>query len=270
MKMASPPFDDYIAELRTFVREEFEVSRLRHAERMALTQDERVEKGSCLPGLRFLREDTNQRAVFAHAGNDSTLREGSLVQLSDGSGERSWLANIYREEVDSIWLAFDIAVPVSELGKTGVEWIIDEAFLDLERFYQEALSNVVLTRIGQERVLPLLMGQAQMSFDEEEFAAVSAEFHAKPEHWEEAQQEAIAGCLAADHCYLVQGPPGTGKTRVLAEVVRQLVERGERVLVTSFTHRAIDHAFAACARELGDSERVARIGSRIHGNTAFP
>jgi DNA replication ATP-dependent helicase Dna2 len=268
MSVHQSAFD--ITELRAFVRDEFAVSRLRHAERMAMPQDERVEKGSCLPGLRFVREDAHQRAVFAHGGNDSTLREGSLVQLSDGSGERSWLVNIYRDEKDQLWLAFENAVPLKALMAKGVEWVIDEAFLDLEKFYLEALTNVLLTRIGQERVLPLLMGQATMAFDEEEYGAASAAFHAKPGRWEEAQQEAIAGCLAADHCYLVQGPPGTGKTRVLAEVVRQLVERGERVLVTSFTHRAIDHALGACARELGDLERVARIGTRVHGITAFP
>jgi hypothetical protein len=40
----------------------------------------------------------------------------------------------------------------------------------------------------------------------------------------------------------VWGPPGTGKTHVIAHLVGALIERGERTLVTSHTHAAVDQA----------------------------
>lgn len=38
---------------------------------------------------------------------------------------------------------------------------------------------------------------------------------------------------------LIKGPPGTGKTTIITEIVRQLVGRGQRVLVCSQTHQAV-------------------------------
>ena len=35
--------------------------------------------------------------------------------------------------------------------------------------------------------------------------------------------------------------PGTGKTATLSLIIRALVARGERVLVTSYTHSAVDN-----------------------------
>ncbi|MEY3012513.1 MAG: hypothetical protein RIT45_1248 [Pseudomonadota bacterium] len=58
------------------------------------------------------------------------------------------------------------------------------------------------------------------------------------------QQEAVAHALAAAPVALVHGPPGTGKTRVLVEVVRQALGRGERVLCAAASHAAVDHLVA--------------------------
>jgi DNA replication ATP-dependent helicase Dna2 len=112
-------------------------------------------------------------------------------------------------------------------------------------------------------VIPLLTGEAEDGVDAEEFDGVHGEL-TDAGKWEEQQTDAIAACVAAPWHRLVQGPPGTGKTHVLAEVVRRLVEKGERVFLTSLTHRAIDHALHGVARALGGSSRCARIGVPMH------
>ncbi|MEV6523120.1 AAA domain-containing protein [Longispora sp. NPDC051575] len=70
------------------------------------------------------------------------------------------------------------------------------------------------------------------------------------------QLEAFHRALSAPEILLVQGPPGTGKTRTIVELTRALVARGERVLVASHTHRAVDNVI----ERLPESVRVLRVG----------
>jgi DNA replication ATP-dependent helicase Dna2 len=62
-----------------------------------------------------------------------------------------------------------------------------------------------------------------------------------PPHFNSEQREAVERALAANDFLLIQGPPGTGKTRVVAEIARQAMLRGDRVLVAAFTNQAVDN-----------------------------
>lgn len=46
----------------------------------------------------------------------------------------------------------------------------------------------------------------------------------------QSQRDAVHFCLSSQ-VGLVWGPPGTGKTQTLVEIIRQMVRRGQRVLV---------------------------------------
>ena len=50
---------------------------------------------------------------------------------------------------------------------------------------------------------------------------------------------------------LIKGPPGTGKTTVITEIVRQLIDRGQRVLICSQTHQAVQNVLERLHREGG-------------------
>src|SRR5699024_3800128 len=77
-----------------------------------------------------------------------------------------------------------------------------------------------------------------------------------------AQNRAVRRAVGADDCAIIHGPPGTGKTYTIARTIRELVSRGERVLLSAFTNRAVDNALDAL-REQGFEEFV-RVGTE-HG-----
>lgn len=73
------------------------------------------------------------------------------------------------------------------------------------------------------------------------------------------QIKAVRKAVGNNNIFMIQGPPGTGKTTVIAEVVEQLIKRGEKVLVSSQTHIAVDNVLEKLS-ELEDLNLL-RIGS---------
>ncbi|KAL9126580.1 MAG: hypothetical protein Q9217_004394 [Psora testacea] len=55
------------------------------------------------------------------------------------------------------------------------------------------------------------------------------------------QRAAIEKVMSAEDYALVLGMPGTGKTTTIAHIIRALVAQGKSVLLTSYTHTAVDN-----------------------------
>lgn len=77
-----------------------------------------------------------------------------------------------------------------------------------------------------------------------------------------AQKEAVVKILSAPDLCLVQGPPGTGKTTVIAEAIVQLARRGQRVLLASQAHTAVDNALDRLSHD--GSLRIVRLARNEH------
>ena len=58
----------------------------------------------------------------------------------------------------------------------------------------------------------------------------------------------------------VEGPAGTGKTTAIAEILRQAVKRGQRVLLVSQMHQAVDNAVATVMDD--PQVPILRLGDR--------
>jgi len=56
-----------------------------------------------------------------------------------------------------------------------------------------------------------------------------------------SQHEAILHALSANDLAIIHGPPGTGKTTTVAELIRQAVARGQRVLACAPSNTGVDN-----------------------------
>ncbi|KAF9188141.1 Tripartite DNA replication factor [Haplosporangium sp. Z 767] len=92
----------------------------------------------------------------------------------------------------------------------------------------------------------------------------------------EDQKQAISTVLAARDYALILGMPGTGKTTTIAQIIHTLAARGKTVLLTSYTHSAVDNVLLKLGTDLnivrlGNKDKVHRdIQSRVPDFTQAP
>ncbi|RDU36969.1 hypothetical protein DRW41_09735 [Neobacillus piezotolerans] len=72
------------------------------------------------------------------------------------------------------------------------------------------------------------------------------------------QEEAVEKAAATNDFLLVQGPPGTGKTTIIVEMVRRLIGKGERVLISSKNNLAVDNVLEQLIEDGIDCVRIGR------------
>ncbi|CAZ80284.1 unnamed protein product [Tuber melanosporum] len=77
------------------------------------------------------------------------------------------------------------------------------------------------------------------------------------------QRKAIEKVMSAQDYALVLGMPGTGKTTTIAHIIRALVGQGKSVLLTSYTHTAVDNILLKIKNDNIDTLRLGS-GTKIH------
>lgn len=230
--------------MRTLWEQERQAHRRRHAEERAqLSLSERVRRGLALRDLEVVDTDAapgGRAVLWIQPRGDVDLE---VVRIGPGDPVRLWWDDPDEDDavrgVVSRRTRDRLAVMVDEAPERG-----DDGFrLDVEA--PEATFDRGAKALARWRELekkdarsPLrdvLFGDAPALFAKPESLALM------DEELNEPQRRAVTRALAAQTVSLIHGPPGTGKTRCLVEVVRQLVARGERVLVSAASNLAVDN-----------------------------
>src|SRR5215469_1325991 len=193
--------------------------------------EERCHAGHALSNLQLAApprqtESGDWEYVF-RCQNHSELREGDEVLLSEGDPVGSPVVSGRVLELSdkgiSIWAREYLAQPRLIDGYSS-EIVHDRTVRNLWRWLKSGADW--RSRVTGARRPTFVTRQPVTDL---------------PSHFNDEQREAVERALAASDFLLIQGPPGTGKTRVVAEIARQAMLRGERVLVAAFTNQAVDN-----------------------------
>jgi DNA replication ATP-dependent helicase Dna2 len=197
---------------------------------------ERIERGTSISALEAsggpMIEKDGWKQTF-HCLNTSELREGDEILLSNGdpiTGEvvSGTLLKVSSEEV-TVWTRELIAHPS----------LIDRYDNDL--VHVRTLQNLLRWLQAEPHVRDLVAGKIRPRFIED---------HPKGRpDFNEEQNLAVERALQMQDYLLIHGPPGTGKTSVIAEIVKRLTARGQRVLLAAFTNQAVDNMLKRLDRE---------------------
>jgi len=257
----------FLAGMRRLVLSEADATRRRIQQGWARPVLTRVADGLAIEGVRVEKVRLDGSLELVCGLNHSRFREGDTLCLNRGNphGQPQAMVTLESDEETRLTVsAADLGVAWAELLSAPDGWVLDEGYVDLSHYFLEALDEVADSVVGRERVLPLLMGKATPKIDVERWERGMGLADAYGLNW--SQAEAFANAYAADLAYLIQGPPGTGKTRVLAHLAQALADEGERVLITAFTHRAINNALNKLAEVAPDTPAI-KIGRATRADT---
>ncbi len=160
---------------------------------------------------------------------ETNINVGDLVLISRGNPLKSDLVGVVAEKGNRYIVVALESVP---------SWALKDVRIDLYanditfRRWLENLENLGKTAL---KALKFALGLEKPDKPDE------VHFEPIDERLNESQRKAVALALGSNDFFLIHGPFGTGKTRTLAEIVRQEVKRGRKVLATAESNVAVDN-----------------------------
>ncbi|MFN8671360.1 MAG: AAA domain-containing protein [Candidatus Sericytochromatia bacterium] len=164
---------------------------------------------------------------------ESEIKKGDIVLLYNNEivFEEIFKASVYYIDTNNIYLK--MKKDIDENLFSEKTWSIYKDTMETTfDTMQGALYN--LLREENKNILELISGLKKPRFSKIPNLTLDNSLN-------ERQKEAILKALSCKDYFLIQGPPGTGKTHTLANLIIEAVKMGKKVLLSAFTHRAIDN-----------------------------
>ncbi|QZD86726.1 serine/threonine-protein kinase [Qipengyuania psychrotolerans] len=205
-------------------------------------------KKSAIEGQRL-------RLSYVEDVADEAVGQNRIVRLQNGgviAGE------IERITPDEVILYCPRSQDLSQVPQRGVLELDNRLARTAFKRQKEALDSVRFRRNARPDLKDILIGQATPR------PPVPRDIEFFQKRLDEDKKAGLRAAIASRDIVVVEGPPGTGKTKFITELVAQSLADPdiERVLISSQTHVALDHAFAAIEK-LAERENIAFDAVRI-------
>ncbi len=220
------------------LKESIEVERRAQIEVMLneikrLSGEEREKRGNAILNLngKVVDEEFGYKLVKYGRRRKivTNINVGDLVLISRGNPLKSDLVGVVAEKGERHLVVALENVP---------SWALKDVRIDLyanDVTFRRWLENLENLEESGVKALKLALGLEKPKKCEE------VEFEPFDRSLNNSQIKAVSLALGSEDFFLIHGPFGTGKTRTLAEIVRQEVKRGNRVLVTAESNIAVDN-----------------------------
>lgn len=177
-----------------------------------------------------------------------------VIAESDETKSFKGTVSLIRRKYINVILRSDIIEKdsISDYAKLGVEIIYDERPY---KVMKEVLEDVIKSDLNHVK-------EIRSAIEKKSFHRIQPLYPGHhfdiPGHLNESQKEAIKTCLQAPHLSIIHGPPGTGKTTTLIALVKTLIQKEKKILVTAPSNNAVD-LLAYLLDEIG--VKVIRVGN---------
>lgn len=238
---------EFIDALKKFINIEYDTQNQQLLEIWRLPINSRVAEGEAITNVEIIRIE-DRRIFLRCRENLSKFREGDYLLLNRGDPLSGGISCIMENDRTN-----ELVISPNNSYFVGIDlngsWCLDRDKVDVRNIILGALDTVGYRPELEDKFRAMFEGRHQPEINSVKL--LQAQQFIQNSKFNNSQAEAFARSFATENYYLIQGPPGTGKTWVLAYLATALARTGERVLITAFTHRAINNALRKTAKETG-------------------
>ncbi|MEU8265832.1 AAA domain-containing protein, partial [Sphaerisporangium sp. NPDC049002] len=216
-------------------------------------RDIEVARQHAAPPIHYRRRESAREERYSARGvytfrlaRPAPLATGAVVYLADQPDLRG---RVTRAKDLDVVVRFESTIDYGRIPAQGALMVMPS-----DRVFRAQADAVETLRQG-EAANRRLLGQLV----ERRLAPYQVNPHDRPRGTLDPDSQLVAfqRALAVPDLLLILGPPGTGKTRTISEIAAACTSRGERVLVTSHTNRAVDNVL----EQLPEYIRAVRVGN---------